>query len=322
MKDLEIPRRLPEILRDLEPHAKMYRQRRNEILRELRFLTGVPEVLRTLNPNETYKIVCAPVQTGAKLSQGADGLYSAVFRKNGKIVQHAKLEVVGPSLIKCATAIGSQILLISIAVQLNRVEKGIDGILEGLHGDRMAEIAAGKRQYELAVRATSRRTQLELATNAIQSLTEGVEKALRALPAQIEKMPDPEFGTLDNWPILTKSRTELAIETFKSVQESFWACVVGIQTLAECFAVLGEPLLAACLSDYVEKLGNSETLRTLIRKARLVPVENGRAAEVPLRDFEECHPVLATQLAECHQLAGRRFGSIEVEVKPGELTHD
>ena len=318
MSALVIPRRLPDACRGSEFHEERYRRKRKEILHELRSLSGVPEVLRALRPNDTYRIVCAPA--GGKLPQGTDGLYSGVFYKDGKILKHAKLQRVGPSLVKCATAIGSQILLISIAMQLNRVEKGIDDILAGLHGDRMAEIAGGRKQYDFAKGAESRQNQVQLIANAIQSLTVGIEKALMALPGHIEKMPDTEIRVGDNWPLFSKSLTETARFRFKPVQETFWACVVGIQTLAECYAALDEPDLGArVLREFTAKLESGTVMETMLRKARLVPVEGGRFAEDPLRDFLEYSPLLAKQLMECHELAEGHIESIEVELKPNEL---
>ncbi len=316
MNDLEITRQVPDTLSSSELHAKIYRKKRAKILHELRSLTGIPEVLRTLNPDETYKIV-----SKFKPTQGADGFCSAVIRKNnGEIVEHVKLQKVGPSLVKCATAIGSQILLISIAMQLNRVEKGISEILEGLHDDRMAEIAAGKNQYDLASDAKDRKRQLVLTSNAIQTLTEGVEKALRALPGQIRKMPNAESGIGDDWPLITKDRRKVAKDQFKLVQESFCACVVGIQTLAECYVVIDEPHAGRrALSKYIEKLGASENVRMIIEKARLVPVEDGLIPEAPLQEFKKSLPQLRNELEECHQIADGGLGAVEVEIKPKDI---
>ena len=248
-------------------------------------------------------------------------MYSAVIRKNNReIVEHVKLQKVGPSLVKCATAIGSQFLLVSIAMQLNRVEKGISEILEGLHDDRMAKIAAGKNQYDLARGAEDRKTQVALTYNAIQSLTEGVERALRALPGQIRKMPDAESGIGDDWPLFTKNRREAAKDQFKLVQESFCVCIVGIQTLAQCYAAIDEPHIGTqVLREHIEKLGNSEYIEMMIRNARLVPVEDGRIPEAPLQEFKKSLPQLNRSLEECHQIAEGRLGSIEIDIKPKEL---
>ena len=319
MNDLEVPRQTPESLRDSELQAGLYGKRRGAILKELRVLTGVPEVIRTLNPNETYRVVCTPA--GAKLSQGTDGLISGVFRnEHGEIVKHAKLQAVGPSFVKCAAALGSQVLLISIAMQLNRVEEGVNDILEGLHGDRMAEIAAGVTQYGVARDAADRETQLKLTANAIQSLTVGVEKALMALPGQIAKMPDPESGIGDDWPLLTRNRTKAAKDRLRPVQESFWACLVGIRTLAACFAAIDEPHLGAdTLRKYIGRLGNSGHIETMIRKARLVPVEEGQNPEAPLREFMEGLSLVTNKLSECDQLAEGHLRSIAIEFSPREL---
>ena len=116
---------IPSIPPDLGPNSdfqtKIFRKNREAVLSELRCLSGISEIVRTLNPDAVYKIVCSP--EGGKLYRDAGGNLKGVFYKDGKIVQHAKLRAVGPSLVKCATAVGSQILLIYIAIQLNEIQK-------------------------------------------------------------------------------------------------------------------------------------------------------------------------------------------------------
>ena len=66
---------------------------------------------------------------------------------------------------------------------------------------------------------------------------------------------EPSFG--DDWP-LTKKRTEKAVEQLIPVEESFQACLVGIQTLAECFAAINETRAAmATLKENMSKLSDS-----------------------------------------------------------------
>lgn len=99
---------------------------------EFRCIIGLPEVVYTLNQNTVYKLVLIP--EGAKLYKDAQGNLKGVFYKDGKIVEHAKFQEVGPSMLKAAKAVGAQVLLVSIAMQLNRIEEKVCKIFEEFHG--------------------------------------------------------------------------------------------------------------------------------------------------------------------------------------------
>ena len=106
-------------------------------------------------------------------------------------MQHAKLRAVGPSLAKCATAVGSQVLLIHMAIQLNEIQKGISKILDGQNMDRRSKIFAGINLYRQAMfmqDSEHQSMQIQLAT---QTLNEGIAKTIPALSGQIDEIPDP-----------------------------------------------------------------------------------------------------------------------------------
>ena len=138
MTKITIPYGPPDLGPNSDFQTKIFRNNREAVLSELRCLSGIPELVRILNQDTVYKIVCSP--EGGKLYTDTAGNLKGVFYKDGKIIQHAKLRVVGPSVVKCATAIGSQVLLIHIAIQLNLIEKEIHKIIEGQHDDRISEI--------------------------------------------------------------------------------------------------------------------------------------------------------------------------------------
>lgn len=255
MTKIAIPYTPPDLGPNSDFQTKIFRTNREAILSELRALSGILEIVRTLNPDTVYRIVCSP--EGGKLYTDTAGNLKGVFYKDGKIVQHAKLQVVGRSLVKCATAVGSQVLLISIAMQLNRVERGIHKIIEGQHDDRISEIYSGRSQYKQAMLVQDHERRSRLIENAIQTLNTGIEKTSRSLKRQIAEMPDSEPRFVDDWP-LTKIRTEKATEQMIPVEESFQACLIGIQTLAECFAAINEPQTAVvALKDNIAKLSDS-----------------------------------------------------------------
>ena len=316
MTRITIPYTPPDLGPNSDFQTKIFRKNREAILSELRCLSGIPEIVRTLNPDTVYKIVCSPER--GKLYRDTAGNLKGVFYKDGKIVQHAKLRVVGSSLVKCATAIGSQILLISIALQLNRVEQEIHRIIGGLHDDRISEIYSGVSQYKQAMLIQDNERQSRMIENAIQTLNTGIEKTARSLKRQIAEMPEPKPVFGDDWPIISKgNRTKKAEEKFRLVEESFQACLIGIQTLAECYATVNEPQAAvAMLKENISKLSNSG-IAVAVKKARLVPSRGEHLPEQPLRAYLDNE---RSFIDRCDLFADNELDCIEIEVKAIELT--
>ena len=314
MTKMTIPSTPPDLGPNSDFQTKIFRKNREAVLSELRCLSGISEIVRTLNPDAVYKIVCSPER--GKLYRDAGGNLRGVFYKDGKIVQHAKLQVVGRSLIKCATAVGSQILLISIAMQLNRVEKQIHRILEGQHDNSISKIYAGATQYELAMGMQDAERQSRQIEDAIQPLLIGIEETTRSLKRQIEEMPEPEHRFGNDWPILTEDRTKKAEEQFRLVEESFQACIIGIQTLSECYAAINEPQTAAeALKKTISRLSGSR-IASAAQKARLVPSRGEHLPEQPLRSYLDNE---RSFIDRCSLLANNELDCIEIEVKPVEL---
>ena len=298
MTKIAIPYTPPDLGPNSDFQTKIFRKNREAVLSELRCLSGIPEIVSTLNQDTVYKIVCSP--EGGKLYADTAGNLKGVFYKDGKIVQHAKLRAVGPSLVKCATAVGSQILLISIAMQLNRVEKEIHKIIEGLHDDRISEIYSGVSQYKHAMLVQDHERQSRLIENTTQTLTTGIEKTARSLKRQIAEIPEPSFW--DYLPLVMEHRRVFGppqdwVRRTKLIEESFQACIIGIQTLAECFATLNEPQVAAVtLKENISNLSRS----------------------VP-QTFLDSEQLLHEKIERCGLLANNKFDCIEIEFKPVEL---
>ncbi len=216
-------------------HSKSFLEKRSAVLNELRCISGIPEIASTLNQDTIYKLVSVP--EGGKLFKDSAGNIKGVFYKDGKILEHAKFQTVRPSLVKAATTVGSQILLISIAMQLNRIEKGISRILNEFHNDRISEIFSGVNQFKQAMMVQDRERQSRMIEHAIQTLNSGIEKTVRSLKIQIEDAPNTKIGFWDNW---FTNKATVAKEKLALAEESFKACLLGIKSLSECYATLNE----------------------------------------------------------------------------------
>jgi hypothetical protein len=299
---------------NLDIQNKKFKRDRQLVLSELRCISGVPEIVSRLNQETLYKIVAAPKD--ATLYKDAAGNIKGVFYKDGKIIEHAKFEAVRPSLIKAASAIGSQILLISIAMQLNRIEKTIERIIGEFHNDRIAEICSGVSQFEQAMVVQDTDRQSRLIEHAIQTLNTGLEKTIRSLKEQIENAPEPDNSFFDNW--LTNKSIE-AEKKMQLAEESFFSCLLGIKTLSECFAILNEPIAAESVLRISLLDVKAAGIESASEKARLLKVKGTILPETPWKDFLAYEADISNKLRLFKSCTPELVESIEVEFKPKEL---
>lgn len=301
-------------------HSEHFGQRRSVLLRELRCVSGLPEVARTLNPDVLYKVV---LPEGTLLQQGKDGLFRGVFYGDRGIDKHAKFAQVSPSLLDAAKAVGSQVLLISIAMQLNRIEQMVKNLSVELHRDRIAEIHSGVDQFDKAMLFTEVTTRNQAVLNSVQTLHTGLHKTIAELRNRIASAPTPENGIwyhLVPW----NNKTEQAAEAMGLAAESFGATLLGIRTLAECYSVLGEVEAArSTLSDYFERVERC-SIEDAAEKARLVKYSGSRAPQEPWVAFRQSLPEVRRQLRELPALkeANPEDTQIEIEFMPQELEGD
>ncbi len=291
-----------------------YNDKRSALINELRCVSGITEIAKTLEPQELYKIVLKP--EGAYMQIDSVGNFQAVWRKDGKIVQHTRLKAVQPSMIKVASAIGTQFMLISIIIQLKRIEKRLTNIEKEFHNDRLSEIKAGISLYMQAIHVTSQDARLHLVIAAIQELSRGIEKTLTSLKQQINDTPDIKIGFFDNW---KSNKASVANERFTLAEESFQLSLMGIQSLTECYEIIDQPLVASSiLENYIEKI-NSCRIEVAARNARLVPYKNGPLPELIWVSYIENRDRISSHIQSCKNIANNCFNCIEIEVKPEEL---
>jgi hypothetical protein len=295
-------------------YSKSFLENRSAVLRELRCISGIPEIISALDQDTIYKLVSIP--EGGKLFKDSAGNIKGVFYKDGKILEHARFKAVSPSLVKAATTIGSQILLISIAMQLDRIEKRISRILGEFHNDRIGEILSGVNQFEEAMTVQDRERQSRMIEHAIQTLNSGIQKTVRSLKVQIEDAPNAKTGFWDNW---LKKETTIAKEKFELAEESFRFCILGIKTLSECYATINEANAAAASLSKNLSILKSSGIETAAQKARLIKANGNKYSEEIWRSFLEGESSFIEEINRCRLLANNEFESIEIEFKPREL---
>ena len=296
-------------------HQLAFAAKRRKIIDEIKYIGALRQAAGSLEPTTLYKLVLQP--EGAKLHTDAAGNIRGVFYKNGKIVKHASFKSVRPAFMKAIRGVGTQVLLISIAVQLDHIREAVGQVAIDLHNDRLAEIEAGRNQLSQAflVEDGSRREQFVL--HAIQSLNCGIAKTLRALRRQIAALPTADSGFLDNWGLSSKAAQ--AKQKMALASESYHAVLFGIQLLSEAYAFLGEPRAAVrTLTDLIAAV-NDCGVAEAAERARLVPRDDDLLPETQWKLFQAAEPTLRRYMEECERLASDGMPGLTIELEPGEL---
>jgi len=289
-----------------------FTNRRKLLLTELRCITGLPEIVSSLNQDTIYKLVLSP--EGAKLYKDAAGNLKGVFYKDGKIVKHAKFQEVGSSMLKATKAVGAQVLLVSIAMQLNRIEEQVSKIFKEIHSDRLAEIETGKSLFRQACGMQDSKNRKQLALNAITELTRGFEKTISALERQIAELPEQKLSFFDNW-IGNKSKE--AEEMHEIAMKSYTACLSALQTLARCHLFLEERDVAlSFVDDGLSKIEKAGVDVAYVR-SRLAPKINGVFPEESWKQFIEYRKTFDSSCISSLIRPEDEF--VEIEIKPSEI---
>lgn len=285
---------------------------REQLINSLRHIGGIINVAKSLKSDEIYKFVLSP--ENATLYKDTEGNLKGVFYKDGKIVEHAKLKAVRPDIAKVASTIGTQILLLDIAVQLRQIEKTLTTMRKEMNNDRIAEIKSGIEQFQAAKKIINNPNIRDgMITNAIQSLNTGLAKVKQALEIQIKELPDASNGFLDNW---GKKKSVVAKEKFAIAEVSLRAYQEGMEILAEIYATINEPELAKdtllkCIRDLRDC-----NIESAIPKTRLLPYKDGgKDCEAKWINIEKITREIPLQLNTINDYS--EF--IVIELKPREL---
>ena len=297
---------LPEGSELSSAEREEFAKKRKSLISELRCISGLPEVASNLNQETLYQLVLTP--EGAKLYKDAQGNLKGVFYKNGKIAEHAKLKAVGPSAIKAIKTVGAQVLLVS------RIEEQISKVFLEFHGDRLAEIQAGKSLFNQAcgMRDLEKREQLIL--HAITELTRGFEKTVSALTRQIAELPEEESSFLDNW---ISNKSSKSVDKNKVALESFSACLNALQTIARCHLFLEEREVAFSLvEDGLAKIEKAGVSMAYMR-SRLSPKINQQFPEVSWKQFIDYRK--SSNSNYFSSLVSPQEDAVEIEITPLEI---
>lgn len=289
----------------------LFKKKRDGLINELRCFSGIPEICRELNKDVLYKVV---VPEGKLLQKANDGLFRGVFYKNGRVEKHAKFAEVQPGIFEAAKAIGAQVLLISIAMQLNRIEDLVKGIYREMHNDRLAEIQSGVSQFDKAMLCGAESIRNQAIVNAIQTLHTGINKSINELKVRIASAPSSNntiFDHLAPW----KNKIEEAEDSMTLAAESFNAILLGIGTLVQCYSVLGEYHAArSSLHDFCNDVEECNIVMAA-DKARLLPFIGHQSPQEPWLTFQKTLPLLRRELIDLPAQNNSIAESTQIEIE-------
>ncbi len=298
-----------------EFQEQVFSERREAALCELRMASGLPGLARELKPDKVYRLI---VPEGQVLQQGSDGLFTGVLRNaDGTIAEHAKFEKVPPSLSRIASAVGSQILLVSIAMQLNRIEKAVSALSEELHDDRKAKVVSGIELYERAACMSNPQRRQEAIGHAIQTLTEGLVAVRLELKRRIQQLPSATNSFWDNWGTRKSAQAEKGL---RLAEDCFRTSLKGTSVLSQCYAALDEPeaginAMNQCLEE-IRRCGIQEAAQ----RARIVEVKDEKyLPEAPWLRFDALTESMAREVPVFSLAAYRDVpSSIQIEITKTE----
>jgi hypothetical protein len=295
-------------------HEEVARQKRGNLLSELRLLTGLPDVIRACNQDVLYKLV-AP--EGAVLQQvpGTDNFRGVIYGENGRIQKHAQFAKVGPNLMTAAKAVGAQILLVSIAMQLNELQRSVEQLSADMHRDRIAEILAGEAQLRSALLCVDESNRRPLIHQAIQTLHLGLKKTTAELGARIAEAPGADSRFMEH--LSFKDKLGNAERVMGVARESFLVAMRGVGALSECYSLLNEPQAAeAAVNEHLDDIVACD-IEQAAKKSRLLEPKGPILPQAPWRSFLEKAPVLRQQMAV---LSSQEV--IEIEFRQHEILGD
>jgi len=309
---------LPELyseMLDRNEYDNYFSKNRGSIIAALMDVPAFAKVLDSMKQDGLYQVILSP-QNVKQFKPNAANVYSGVVRQsNGSILEHLKLIKAGPDLTTALTACAAQVLLTSIFIELEQIEKGINQIKKYLHNDRIAEINSGINQFEQALSMDIEHQQGAI-QHAVQSLNNGISSVVKSLPDQLDEIPEQLFS-IRVWRIApgngrTKKKIDLA-------EESLFTTIYGLQALCDCLAVISQPKAAAtALNKYINDLNNVCT-DEVVDKIRLVPhIKGARALDTPWVAFRTRVPHVRQAVAELAALEEKPQEYL-IECKPREL---
>lgn len=298
VKPLVITREPPTEISALSSEAQQAFQKKKSLLSNLIIGSGllggdIGQLLERLDSDKLYRL-----ESQGELYQNAKGQLVGVIRdESGAIVEHAKFSQKGPQFSDLATNMAMQAMLLKISAQIEEVGKKVDRVLTGQRSDRLAQIQTGIDLYQDALHCSNGPCRDQLLRQAIQTLSEGINKCLFDLRDEIQALPEvPKnwfyavLRQIKQWPRL-ENETRIKLDAMAKIASALCS---GTHYRTLCYMELDEQ--AAALNGYNtihQRLKDGDVEKLLIYARQLPFEEEARVTEPLLRLQESASATLA-----------------------------
>lgn len=289
-----------------------YKRGKRTLVDGLKYFPPIIESAKSLHPDQVFKVVIDP-------KKGQAYLEGFLREDNGRMTKFIKLEEVGntfSNLANISKTIGSQILLIHIALKLHEIEVKLEGLYQENRNDRYAEIHAGIDLYRIARTQKDPHNQSIFLANAIQSLEVGFHKCRLMLREDINRLPGKEINLTNNW---IKDKTLEMKEKMGPVEESFYYCISAVKAIADCLIQLGQPDYAKNNVALFLKEVCDCGIHDVAEKARLMECASGEYPEEKWEEFLANYNGIERDVLEIDMCRNKDYDCIEIEMTPNEL---
>ena len=230
--------------------AKLYQERRAEVVGLLRQLPSIIEIADKFVTGRKYQAVISPealkrLKVGtARWDQHKDGLLGAIIRDNdsGQIICHVKLREISPELLTSINQIAVQRTLAEIVQKLEIIDQKITSVLKGQHNDRLGIVEGGIDLYRQAMMATESENRRQLLISAIGALNVGRQNLIQSLEADVEFIDNVPHQF---WQMILHSVfgsvSKQVQDKASLIQEAFQAALRASYVVALAYEALGEP---------------------------------------------------------------------------------
>ena len=238
-----------------------------DILNNLNSISTALDIKSLIGDGETFQIIA---KNADLIAPGQDGLYPAVLRgKDGRIVEHIKLRKAGFDCMQAARVVGTQFMLLNIAMKLDAIDKKLDTINSNFHIDRIAKIKSGLsslrtlHHYEQEIRDQE-------VSNTLQTLRDGMHAGIEELRFDISRWPDETTGFLDGW---FGDGVKQAEQRIAKSRETLFYIAEALKGMLVCETLRSNPQILAMESHFkvFQDMLSDGILDIAIRKSRILP---------------------------------------------------
>jgi hypothetical protein len=249
-----------------QTQAEYFKIARERLFIAWRCAPGFAEAVRNLSSNGLYQLLPGP--SGTWMIKDSSGVLQAVWRSpDGSIAEHGRVVRPSPNVLGALRVVASQFLLLKITCDVQALTQNVQNLAVSLQNDRIATVRSGVDMLHQALSLKNASVLNPIVANALQSLTEGIQRCCLQMHDEIRQSPS-ENRLIDNW---FASNTSKATQRFRSAEEYLKAAIYGSRALAHGYAMLGEfnagtEAMASAL-ELILHSGIDEACR----KARFVP---------------------------------------------------